>query len=193
MTTDLAAPEVTQRSRRRTVSVPRVTRIGALAVVLGILVQATLAGGFLAGRTVLRDLHGYVGNSLLVVGAVVLLAGLVGRRSTPESAAELGTRAGLLLALAVAVFAGMRASRGSADLLMLHIPVAFTVMGLASRLFMVSSPRRRRSGRDRTVVRPAGTVATSPADRLSRGARFVGWRSARVPPRVDEPRRSEST
>lgn len=127
------------------------------------LTQAALAGGFLAGRPGLRNLHEYVGYTLLAAAAVVLVAGLVGRRTRPEPLSELATRAALVLALAATILAGMRASRGSADLLMLHIPLAFAVTGLAARLILVSRTPPRASASDQPATRtPVPTAGAKP-------------------------------
>lgn len=91
---DAAGPEPAATGLRRPiVAAPAVTRVAALGIVLGVLAQAVLAGGFLAGRPGLRVLHEYVGYSLLAAAVLVLVAGLVGRRSRPEPLSELGTRA----------------------------------------------------------------------------------------------------
>ena len=113
-------------------------------------VQAGLAGGFLAGRQPLRGLHEHLGYGLLAAGIALLAIGLFGRRSAVT--VQLPTRVGLAVALAVTVFAGMRAGRGSSDLLMLHIPLAFAIAALAARLLVTARIDRRglrRSGRRR--------------------------------------------
>ncbi len=153
---------------QRTVAAPTATRVAAAAIVLGVLAQAVLAGGFLAGRPGLRDLHEYVGYTLLAAAAAVLVAGLVGRRTRPEPLTELATRAALVLALAGTILAGMRASRGSADLLMLHIPLAFAVTGLAARLILVSRTRPRTPMSQRIAGRASAATAGSGPDRTER-------------------------
>jgi len=138
----------------------RSTKILAGAIVAGVVVQAALAGGFLAGRATFRDLHEYLGYVLLAAGSAVLVVGLLGRRRS-EVTVRLPTRVGLALALGVTVFVGMRAGRGSSDLLMLHIPLAFGILALATRLIV-------RESIDRYVSRPRGRVGRSngrtPAD-----------------------------
>jgi hypothetical protein len=127
----------------RILAAPGITRVAAVTILLGVLGQAVVAGGFLAGRAGLRQLHEYLGYSLLVIAVVVLVAGLLGHRSKPESLTAVATRVALVVAVADAVFAGMRASRGTTDLLMLHIPLAFAVTGLAARLLTVRHVRPR--------------------------------------------------
>jgi hypothetical protein len=116
----------------------RLTRVLAGLVVTGVLVQAVLAGGFLAGRPALRDLHEQLGYGLFIAAVLLLGVGLAARRQQPPATAALPTRAALVLTLAAAVFAGMRASRGSPDLLMLHIPLAFAIVALATRLLLLT-------------------------------------------------------
>lgn len=137
-TGDAAEPAVT-RPGPRSVAVPGLTRITAAVIVAGVLVQAILAGGFLAGRPGLVEVHMIVGVILGLTGIILLVGGLIGRRSNPEPVPVLATRTALLLALVVTLIAGMAASElGTRDLLMLHIPLAFIIMGLAGRLLRLS-------------------------------------------------------
>lgn len=133
----------------------RLTRILAGFVVTGVLAQAVLAGGFLAGRPALRDLHEQLGYGLLAAAVLLLVVGLVACRHQPPTTAALPTRAALVLALAAAVFAGMRASRGDLDLLMLHIPLAFAAMALAARLLLLTFPVTNRIVEAADSDRPA--------------------------------------
>ena len=155
------APATTGTSR--IVAAPMTTLVAAAGTVLGVLAQAALAGGFLAGRPGLRDLHEYVGYALLAAAAVVLVAGLIGRRTRPEPLSELATRAALVLTLAATILAGMRASRGSADLLMLHIPLAFAVTALAIRLIFVSCTPPRASVGGTPTNRDVNRCSSSPS------------------------------
>lgn len=117
----------------------RPTQALAGVIVAGVVAQSALAGGFLAGRPALRDVHEHLGYGLLAVGLALLLIGLLGRRYGSAVTVRLPTRIALVVALAVTVFVGMRASRGTSDLLMLHIPLAFGILALATRLLVQGS------------------------------------------------------
>lgn len=119
--------------KKNEIAAPRVTRFFAGLIMLGVLLQATLAGGYLAGRVSI-ELHGYIGESLALVGLIVLVAGIVGRRSVREPGATLASRIGLFLAIVAAIGLGEMANHGMRDLLMLHIPVALIILGLADGL-----------------------------------------------------------
>ena len=71
----------------------------------------------------------------------------------------------VVVAVAGAVFAGMRASRSTTDLLMLHIPLAFAVTGLAVRLLAVRYARPRALASWRHETRPPGTPGGIAPDR----------------------------
>lgn len=124
----------TTDSRSTSIAAPRLTRLLAGAIMIGVMVQAVLAGGFLAGRPALRVVHQIIGHSLGLLGFLLLAAGLIGLRRTREPAARLATRAAIFLAAAITVGAGEMASLGTRDLLMLHIPLAISIMGLADSL-----------------------------------------------------------
>jgi CHASE2 domain-containing sensor protein len=129
------------------------TQALAGVIVAGVIVQSALAGGFLAGRPALRDVHEHLGYGLLAAGLALLVIGLLGRRSESAITVRLPTRIALVLALAVTVFVGMRASRGTSDLLMLHIPLAFGILALATRLLVQGSSDRRTPAEDRASDR----------------------------------------
>jgi hypothetical protein len=143
--------------------VTKLTRLMAGIIIAGVVVQGALAGGFLAGRPALRDLHERVGHGLLAVAVMLLVLGLLARLRRPPSTAQLPTRAALVLALTVTVFAGMQASRGSGDLLMAHIPVAFAVLALAARLLT--------RGDERSLHRDGGHGARRPMKRWRQALR----------------------
>jgi hypothetical protein len=151
--------------------VTELTRLMAGAIVAGVVVQGALAGGFLAGRVGLRDLHEHLGYGLLAAAVLLLVVGLVARGRQPLVTAALPTRAALALTLAAAVFAGMRAGRGSADLLMVHIPLAFVIGALAARLLLLTFrvPKRNvdRVDGDRSAAqdRPDGAAAPDAPER----------------------------
>lgn len=114
----------------------KLTQLTTISILAGVVAQGALAGGFLAGQPALHDLHEHLGYGLLAAAVLLLLVGLVARRHRPPATVALPTRAALVLTLATAVFAGMRASRGSPELLMLHIPLAFAIAALAARLLL---------------------------------------------------------
>ena len=139
--TDHPADETSHIAARRLGrpgTLDRPSQLTAGFIVVGVVIQGGLAGGFLAGRPTLRHLHEHLGYGLTVAAAMLLVIGLAGRRRRPATT-RLPTRMALLLALTVTVFAGMRASRGTVDLLMLHIPLAFVVLTLATRLLLLAS------------------------------------------------------
>ncbi|HEX6939109.1 MAG TPA: hypothetical protein VF158_06825 [Longimicrobiales bacterium] len=115
------------------IAAPRLTRAVAGLIMLCILLQALLAGGFLAGRIPLA-VHAGIGHTLGLLGFIILLAGLVGRRSAREPASTLAARITLFVAIAVTIGAGTIAHTGTRDLLMLHIPLAIFAMGIADGL-----------------------------------------------------------
>lgn len=134
--TDAPSVETSARSTLPAVSgvsAPHTTRIAAFVVMVGILVQASIAGGFLAGHA-LNDIHMIVGIPLVVSGIVLTATGLAGRRRNSEPASLIATRVGVLLALLLTAFAGILAGQGTRDLLIVHIPLAIISMGLAARL-----------------------------------------------------------
>ena len=140
-------PTVTDRAageRAAGVSYPRLTRAAAVAVIVGVLAQAALAGGFLAGHAALVQVHMAVGGLLVLSGATLVVAGLVGRRRSREPRSLLAARVGVLLLLLVTASAGLAAGGGTRDLLMLHIPLAILSMGLSSRLLDASGAAARR-------------------------------------------------
>lgn len=129
-----------QRPRAQ-VSAPRVTTIAALIVMVGVLAQAALAGGFLAGYGGLRMIHMVVGMVLVVSAIVLVVVGLFPRR---ERWPRLAVRIGVLFALLLTGILGLMAGQGSRDLLIAHMPLAIVSMGLASRLITRSGPDDQR-------------------------------------------------
>lgn len=115
------------------IAVPRVTRIFSGLIMLGVLLQATLAGGYLAGRLSI-EVHGFIGESLALLGLIVLVAGIVGRRTVCESGTALAARICLFIAIIAAIGLGEMAHHGMRDSLMLHIPLALIILGLADGL-----------------------------------------------------------
>jgi membrane protease YdiL (CAAX protease family) len=125
---------------------PRVTRAAAFTIMGGILLQAAIAGGFLAGHD-WNDLHMALGGVLIVSALVVLGVGLIGRRSRLETRSLLMTRIGVLIVLLATAIVGLVAGQGTRDLLMMHIPLAIISMGLSARLAgAMTAGRSRRDG-----------------------------------------------
>lgn len=123
----------TDPARPPGVAAPLTTRIGSLVVMAGVLIQASIAGGFLAGHD-LNDIHMIVGIPLLLSAIVLVVSGFVGRRKT-ETTSVLVTRLGVLVAILLTALAGLLAGQGARDLLIAHIPLAIISMGLSARLF----------------------------------------------------------
>lgn len=125
--------------RTESIVAPGLTRVLAGLLMLGVMVQAVLAGAFLAGRPHLRSVHAGIGHTVGLLGILVLIVGVVGRFRTREPFSRLATRAAIFLATAFTIGSGEIASHGTRDLLMLHIPLAIAVVGMAESL--------RRAGR----------------------------------------------
>lgn len=134
-----AAPS---RAAGPVVAAPRFTRIAAAVVALGILTQATAAGGFLGTQPGWLEIHRVVGSLLPLVGLAILAAGLIGRRRSREPASVLVMRAALFLALFAEVAIGTSAG-ADRSLLILHIPFAFVIMGLTGNLAFRGFASRR--------------------------------------------------
>jgi hypothetical protein len=132
-------------SRLDSVLAPRVTRVASYVIMGGVLVQAAIAGGFLAGHA-WNDLHMFVGTPLMVSALVVLVVGMFGRRIRREPTSVLVTRLGVFLALAMTPILGIVAAQGTRDLLMIHIPLAIIGMGLAARLAGATHEEGRTTG-----------------------------------------------
>lgn len=120
---------------------PRVTRTASIVVVVGVFVQAALAGGFLAGHSALTDVHMAVGIPLVVSGLALVGIGLFGRRSRREPRRVLLARIGVLTSLLGTAILGILSGAGTRDLLVIHIPLAIVGMVLAVRLVGWADPR----------------------------------------------------
>lgn len=137
-----AAPAGAEQSE--SIVAPRLTGAIAGLIMLGVMVQAVLAGAFLAGRPDLREVHGSVGFALVFLGALVLVVGVIGRFRAREPLSRLAIRVALFLATVITVGAGEMAEHGTRDMLMLHIPLALAIMGMADHL--VRAGRRSARG-----------------------------------------------
>jgi hypothetical protein len=127
-----AMPEGDIETRAISISAPRTTRVTALIVMIGVLAQAALAGGFLAGNGGLTTVHMIVGMALVVSAIVLVIVGLFPRR---DHRRWLTIRLAVLILLVLTGVAGALAGQGTRDLLIVHIPLAIVSMGMASRLF----------------------------------------------------------
>lgn len=131
--------EPQETGQLRPISAPRTTRVGVWIVMAGVLVQAALAGGFLAGYGRLTTIHMVVGMALIASAMVLVVVGFFPRR---DERRRLVLRIGVLVALIVTGVAGTLAGQGTRDLLIVHIPLAIVSMGLAAQLG--AAARRRR-------------------------------------------------
>lgn len=129
--TELKARPPTEGS---VVLAPRVTRVAGSVVIAGILIQAAIAGGFLAGYAFLTAVHMLVGVPLIVSSLVLVAAGLVRRNGRREPASRLLNRLGVLVTLIATALIGMIAAGGVRDLLIVHVPLALIGLLLATRL-----------------------------------------------------------
>lgn len=134
---NLPGPQARQPGGQENIEVvlaPRATRVASYVIIGGVLTQAAIAGGFLAGHP-WNDLHMLVGIPLVVSALLLSGIGLIGRRrARTESKSTLVTRLGVFLAILITPIIGIVAADGTRDLLMLHIPLAIVSMGLATRL-----------------------------------------------------------
>ncbi len=96
------------------------------AVLLGVLVQAVLAGQHIALDGPIT-LHGIIGSGVFTF-QLVLVAMLVLRRATRAAIVT----AGLLVLLLIAQIGLGYAARGSHDLVALHIPLGVALFGVAT-------------------------------------------------------------
>lgn len=113
----------------RTVTAPRLTAILGLVLAVGVLVQGLSAAGFLAGGHAWHTWHEALGNALLLPPLVSLVAAIVLRRRAPEAASALATRVFLLVLVAAVIVTG----HAGGGLLLVHIPAAIAVVGIAVR------------------------------------------------------------
>ncbi|OLT14436.1 hypothetical protein BJF78_19530 [Pseudonocardia sp. CNS-139] len=110
-------------------SAPRLTALLGLVLAVGVLAQGLFAGGFLGGGQMWRAWHEALGDALVLPPLVGLVVALLLLRRHPEAAAVLATRV-VLLALVVVVIVTGHAGR---SLLVVHIPAAIAVVGIAVR------------------------------------------------------------
>lgn len=123
-----------QQTHVGSVAAPRVTRLAALVVFVGIPVQASLAGGSLAGHLWLRDVHMGLGALLTITGIVLLVIGVRGRKR--ESRRLLWYRIGMFLVILTTGVIGVFVGEGIRGLLTLHMPLGIIAMGLAALILI---------------------------------------------------------
>jgi hypothetical protein len=116
----------------RRIAAPRTTAILAGVLALGVLLEATFAGGFLGGHHMWKSWHEDLGNLLVLPALASLVVGLALRRREPDSASMLASRVALLILVIAAVAAGHEGG----SLLAIHIPVAVATTGLVVRQAM---------------------------------------------------------
>ena len=116
----LAQPRASEQ-RQSPVAAPRVTRAGSFVITGGVLLQAAIAGGFLAGYP-WSGIHMLVGIPLVVSALVIGGVGLVGRRARTEPSEVRLTRLRVLVAILATPIVGLVAAGGTRELLVFHIP-----------------------------------------------------------------------
>jgi len=122
----------------RRVAAPRTTAILAGILSLGVLLEATFAGGFLGGHHVWKSWHETLGNLLVLPPLTSLIVGLALRRRQREAASMLASRIALLILVVAVVVTG----RQGGTILAVHIPAAVGTMGLVLRQTMMSAEGR---------------------------------------------------
>ncbi|MFI5894937.1 hypothetical protein ACIA5D_33050 [Actinoplanes sp. NPDC051513] len=113
----------------RTIAASRLTAILGLTLAVGVLAQGLFAGAFMSGDHQWLAWHEALGNALVLPPLASLVAALVLRRRHPDPPAALATRV-FLLALVIVVIATGHAGR---DMLVVHIPAALALVGIAVR------------------------------------------------------------
>ena len=113
----------------RIVAAPRLTAILGLILAVGVLVQGLLAGAFMGGDHQWLAWHETLGAALVLPPLASLVAALVLWRRHPDPPAALATRVFLL----VLVFVVIGTGHAGRDLLVVHIPAAIAVVGIAIR------------------------------------------------------------
>lgn len=114
---------------RRGIAAPRTTAILGLVLAVGVLAQGLSAGGLLQGGREWHAWHEALGNALLLPPVVSLVIALLLLRRQPDPPSALATRV-FLLAMVVLVILTGHAGR---SLLIVHIPAAVAVVGIAVR------------------------------------------------------------
>lgn len=119
----------TPRSAPR-IAAPRVTRILAEILALGVLAQAMFAGGFLGGHHQWLAWHQHLGDLIVIIPVAILAVGLVRRRRHFEAASVLATR----FLLVIFVVGAEATGHAAGSLLAIHIPLAVAAIALVAWL-----------------------------------------------------------
>jgi hypothetical protein len=114
---------------------PRATIVLAYLLVVGVLVEAAFAGGFVGGHHMWKVWHENLGDFLVLFPLANLVVGLALRRRHPESRSMVATRVVLLLLVVVVVVTG----HAGGTLLAIHIPAAVATAGLLARQVTIFS------------------------------------------------------
>jgi hypothetical protein len=115
--------------RRRTVAAPRLTATLGLLLAVGVLAQGLTAGAFLQGDAQWHAWHEALGNALVLPPLISLVVALALLRRQPDTPSVLATRIILLVLAVIAIGAG----HAGRSLLVVHIPAAIAVVGIAVR------------------------------------------------------------
>jgi len=111
-------------------------------VVAAILAQAVLAGSGMFGSPGLFELHGWIGNGVLVVAAAAVVLGLVARGGPLLFFGNVVLTAGLVSQIGMG-YAGRRT--GLTHISALHVPLGVALLGLAVALAVLATlpPQQR--------------------------------------------------
>lgn len=120
------------------VAAPRVTAALSGALALGVLAQATFAGGFLSGHLSWLTWHENLGDLLTLLPLASLLVGLATRRHQRDTTSMLLSRVALVAMVFALVVTGYDAGTSS-GILAVHIPVAVAVVGLVVYQTVIST------------------------------------------------------
>src|ERR1039457_6023655 len=112
----------------RRVAAPRTTAILADLLARGVLVEASVAGGFWGGSHTWKSWHENLGTFLILVPLASLFVGLALYRRQPEDVLMLANRVVLLLLVVTVVVTG----NAGGNLLAVHIPARWRWSGLSS-------------------------------------------------------------
>lgn len=136
-----------------------------LWVVVGaILAQAVLAGSGLFGSPRLFELHGWIGNGVLVVAAAAVVLGLVARGGPLLFFGNVVLTAGLISQIGMG-YAGRRA--GLTHISALHVPLGVALLGLAVALAVLATLPPRQQREDDATDASAASSADASTERSS--------------------------
>ncbi|TNC29200.1 hypothetical protein [Amycolatopsis alkalitolerans] len=115
--------------RKRTVAAPRLTAALGLLLAVGVLAQGLTAGAFLQGDGQWHPWHEALGDALVLPPLISLVVALALFRRQPDTPSVLATRIVLLALVVIAIGAG----HAGKSMLVVHIPTAIAVVGIAVR------------------------------------------------------------